>query len=245
MNKRSITAVLGLLLLILAGFMAVPLCIALSTQEDPGEILGLELGVGASIFSGALLFLFFRRRLQEEPLGTREGLAITTFGWLLLTAFGALPFLFSEKAPLSFTDAYFEVMSGLTTTGSTVLPQVEKLPSGLLFWRSLTHWIGGMGIILLSVAILAAEFHPAAPIAVEQDLTMTERADTGGGVEVHLSRPCLRAHRIQRGDQVLERIHSRVWLGLTHTALSQAVPQVVDARRSAGACVIRLGRCRP
>jgi len=154
MNKRAITAVLGLLLLLFAGFMVIPLCIALTAREDPGEILGLEVGVVSCVVVGAALFLIFRRRLHDEPLGTREGLAITTFGWLLLTAFGALPFLFSEKEPLSFTEAYFEVMSGLTTTGSTVLPNIEKMPPGLLFWRSLTHWIGGMGIILLGVAIL-------------------------------------------------------------------------------------------
>jgi trk system potassium uptake protein TrkH len=153
-NKRATTAVLGLLLMIFAAFMAIPLCIAINEREDPGEILGLEIGVGAGIAVGAVLFLLFRRRLQQDPLGTREGLAITTIGWIVLTAFGALPFLFSEKAPLSFTDAYFEVMSGLTTTGASILPRVEPMPAGLLFWRSLTHWIGGMGIILLSVAIL-------------------------------------------------------------------------------------------
>lgn len=154
MNKRSITAVLGLLLLLFAAFMVIPLCIAFNTGTDPGEKLGLEIGIGACIVAGASLFLAFRNKLKDEPLGTREGLAITTLGWLLLAAFGALPFLFSEKEPLAFTDAYFEVMSGLTTTGSTVLPNIERLPPGLLFWRSLTHWIGGMGIILLSVAIL-------------------------------------------------------------------------------------------
>lgn len=153
MNKCAATAVLGLLLMIFAAFMAIPLCIALYRQEDPGEILGLEIGVGAGIAVGAMLFLLFRGRLRHDPLGTREGLAITTIGWVVLTAFGALPFLFSEKAPLSFTDAYFEVMSGLTTTGASILPRVEPMPAGLLFWRSLTHWIGGMGIILMSIAI--------------------------------------------------------------------------------------------
>ena len=155
MNKRAITAVLGLLLLLFAAFMAIPLCIAWTVQDQfPGEFKGLGVGVGSCILVGGILFLSFRHRLINEPLGTREGLAITTLGWLILTGFGAIPFLFADQVHLTFTASYFEVMSGLTTTGSTILPEIEKLGKGLMFWRSLTHWIGGMGIILLSVAIL-------------------------------------------------------------------------------------------
>ncbi|MCB0049912.1 MAG: TrkH family potassium uptake protein, partial [Caldilinea sp.] len=81
------------------------------------------------------------------------GFAIVTFGWLLASAFGALPFVFSGAVP-SYTDAFFETISGFTTTGATILTDIEAVPSGILFWRSFTHWLGGMGIILLSLAIL-------------------------------------------------------------------------------------------
>ena len=78
---------------------------------------------------------------------------MVTFGWLFFSLFGSLPFLLSGAIP-SFTDAFFETMSGFSTTGATILTDIEVLPMGILFWRSLTHWIGGMGIIVLSLAIL-------------------------------------------------------------------------------------------
>ncbi|MEZ4683816.1 MAG: potassium transporter TrkG [Caldilineaceae bacterium] len=83
----------------------------------------------------------------------REGFAIVTFGWLGFSLFGCLPYLFSGTIP-SFTDAFFETISGFTTTGATILTEIESLPHGILLWRSLTHWLGGMGIIVLSLAIL-------------------------------------------------------------------------------------------
>ncbi len=96
--------------------------------------------------------------MQQEnaeiaELGKREGYLIVTFGWIAMTIFGALPFIFYGAIP-SYTDAFFETMSGFTTTGATILNDIEILPPGLLFWRSLTQWLGGMGIIVLSLAIL-------------------------------------------------------------------------------------------
>ena len=98
--------------------------------------------------------------------GIREGFAIVTFGWLLATLFGSIPLLayFLSKVAVitpatffgAFTNAYFEIMSGFTTTGATILTNVEIVPKSLLFWRSLTHWLGGMGIITLVLAILPA-----------------------------------------------------------------------------------------
>ncbi|MGH2567832.1 MAG: TrkH family potassium uptake protein [Bacteroidota bacterium] len=93
------------------------------------------------------------KRMQGEELRVREGFAVVTFGWMIVPLFGSLPFLLSGAIP-SFTDAYFETISGFTTTGASILTDVEKLPHGLLYWRSLTHWLGGMGIIVLSLAIL-------------------------------------------------------------------------------------------
>jgi len=93
---------------------------------------------------------------RENDIRLREGFAIATFGWLGMGFAGALPFIISGAIP-SFTDAFFESVSGFTTTGASILGgaiKIESLPHGILFWRSLTHWIGGMGIILLSLAIL-------------------------------------------------------------------------------------------
>ncbi|GAB5464593.1 MAG: TrkH family potassium uptake protein [Candidatus Kapaibacteriales bacterium] len=90
---------------------------------------------------------------KRRELRAREGFAVVTFGWLIMTFFGALPYFISDSIP-SFTDAFYETMSGFSTTGSTILSDIEVMPEGILFWRSLTHWIGGMGIIVLSIAIL-------------------------------------------------------------------------------------------
>jgi len=100
---------------------------------------------------GAVLFLIFKG--QKVDVSHREGFAITAMAWISAGFFGALPYLLSGALP-HFVDAYFESISGFTTTGASVFTSVENLPHGILFWRSLTHWIGGMGIILLSIAIL-------------------------------------------------------------------------------------------
>ncbi|MCS6826289.1 MAG: TrkH family potassium uptake protein [Caldilinea sp.] len=105
---------------------------------------------GAAIMTGAVLLRF--TDLSEE-LRVREGFAVVSFAWLLFSFFGALPFWLSGAVP-SFTDAMFETLSGFTTTGASILTDIEALPHGLLFWRSMTHWIGGMGIIVLSLAVL-------------------------------------------------------------------------------------------
>ncbi len=157
MNKRAVSCILGLLILIFAGFMALPLLIAFRDDPSSSESMGLGLGVMACLLVGGALYLGFRKDITSNTLGTREGLAITALGWILLAAFGAIPFTAAHPEFISFTEAYFEVMSGLTTTGSTILTASEldqEMGVGLLFWRSFTHWIGGMGIILLTVAIL-------------------------------------------------------------------------------------------
>ena len=98
-------------------------------------------------------FIAFKTTRFDQDLHTKEGFAIVTLGWFFFSIFGSLPFLISGYIP-SFTNAFFETMSGFTTTGASILTDIEALPHGILFWRSLTHWIGGMGIIVLSIAIL-------------------------------------------------------------------------------------------
>jgi trk system potassium uptake protein len=102
--------------------------------------------------SGGIILYLARDRLRET-VNKREGFLIVTSTWLAISLFGTLPFLISRAIP-SFTDAFFETMSGFTTTGASILSDVEVLPKGILFWRSMTHWIGGMGIIVLSIIVL-------------------------------------------------------------------------------------------
>ncbi|HEX04869.1 MAG TPA: TrkH family potassium uptake protein, partial [Bacteroidetes bacterium] len=90
---------------------------------------------------------------QHRELDVKEGFAIVTFSWILMSVAGMLPYLFTGSIP-DLTNAFFESASGFTTTGATILADVESLPHGVLFWRSFTHWIGGMGIVVLSIAIL-------------------------------------------------------------------------------------------
>lgn len=96
--------------------------------------------------------MFFTKGHRKE-IKKREGYIVVVFGWIFMVLSGTLPYILTESIP-SFTNAFFETMSGYTTTGSTILTDIEVLPEGILFWRSLTHWIGGMGIIVLAIAIL-------------------------------------------------------------------------------------------
>ncbi len=98
-------------------------------------------------------FAYLISKGVEKDLGKREGYIIVSFIWVIFSIFGCLPYLFSGAIP-SVTDAFFETMSGFTTTGSSVLNNIEELPHGILFWRSLTQWMGGMGIIVMFLAIL-------------------------------------------------------------------------------------------
>lgn len=92
-------------------------------------------------------------RKHSKEMNKREGYIVVTFGWIVMSLSGTLPYIFTESIP-HFTDAFFETMSGFTTTGASILDDIEAVPEGVLFWRSLTHWIGGMGIIVLAIAIL-------------------------------------------------------------------------------------------
>lgn len=99
------------------------------------------------------VFLMIGTRNHRKELNKREGYIVVTFGWVVMALSGTLPYLLTESIP-NFTNAFFETMSGYTTTGATILDNIEAVPKGVLFWRSITHWIGGMGIIVLAIAIL-------------------------------------------------------------------------------------------
>jgi len=148
MHFASVIHLQGLLLMFLAASMLLP--IPFSLYYGDADYSALPISAGITFVSGFLTYKFTR---FKQDLWAKEGFAVVTLGWIILSAFGALPFMLSDAIP-SFTDAYFETMSGFTTTGATILTDIEPLSHGILFWRSLTHWIGGMGIIVLSLAIL-------------------------------------------------------------------------------------------
>ncbi len=148
MNIFLTLRILGALLLFLAGALLLP--IPFSLFYGDGAMPAFLFSAGVSLLAGAALFTGFR---SEKDLSVREGFAIVTFGWTFFALFGALPFIFSGAIP-SYLDAFFETMSGFTTTGSTILTNIEAMPPSLLLWRSMTQWFGGMGIIVLSLAIL-------------------------------------------------------------------------------------------
>ena len=151
MRTRALISILGILTLILGGTLLLPLAVALidgSSEEVPAFLWSI--GICAAFGTTA----FLSCRGAHTGMGSREGFAIVGLGWAVLSAFAALPFFLAPNGIPSYLDAYFETMSGFTTTGASILSDIEALPKSLLFWRSLTHWLGGMGIVVLTVAIL-------------------------------------------------------------------------------------------
>ncbi len=140
---------MGLLLLCNGGFMLLATLVSWFYQD--GVTLEISTAALITLFIGTL-FMFTTRGHSKE-LKSREGYIIVTFGWIFMALSGTLPYVISESIP-GFTNAFFETMSGYTTTGASILNDIESIPKGILFWRSLTHWIGGMGIIVLAIAIL-------------------------------------------------------------------------------------------
>lgn len=128
------------------------LAIPFSIYYGDDDIFAL-LGAGLLTSITGITIWLFTRKTDRLELGKREGYLIVTLGWICMSLFGALPFIFHGSIP-NFSNAFFETMSGFTTTGASILTDIESMPHGLLFWRSFTQWIGGMGIIVLSLAIL-------------------------------------------------------------------------------------------
>ncbi|MBC8753443.1 TrkH family potassium uptake protein [Kordia sp. YSTF-M3] len=148
-NYKIIFHLMGLLLLCNGGFMFIATLVSYIYKD--GVTFQLFLAGLVTILVGSLLMLTTRDHKKE--IKKREGYIVVTFGWIFMSLSGMFPYLFTKTIP-SFTNAFFETMSGYTTTGATILEKIEGLPEGILFWRSMTHWIGGMGIIVLAIAIL-------------------------------------------------------------------------------------------
>ena len=148
MRTGGVLNILGKLLIVLSFTLLTP--IPFSLYYGDGMVADFLLcACCGALLGGAMVALF----MPEKELGYRDGFAVVVLSWVLFAFLGALPYYFSGAMP-SFIDCYFESMSGFTTTGSTILSQVEVLPKSVLFWRAMTHWMGGMGIIVLSLAVL-------------------------------------------------------------------------------------------
>lgn len=150
MNYSAIRRVLGSILIIESAFMMPPLGISLYHREN--DTWGFIVSILLTLIIG---IIFLIKKPKNNQIGAKDALTIVSLGWLLASIFGALP-LYISNSTETFIDALFEIISGFTTTGSSILSNVEALPMGILFWRSLTHWIGGMGILVFTVALLPA-----------------------------------------------------------------------------------------
>ncbi len=148
MNYKIIRYIVGWVLNFEAIFMAPAFLTALIYRER--EASSLMIAMGLCLIAGSLLT---RKKLENKTMYAREGFVAVALCWIALSVFGALPFVISGAIP-SYIDALFEVVSGFTTTGSSILTDVEALPKCLIFWRSFTHWIGGMGVLVFVMAIL-------------------------------------------------------------------------------------------
>ncbi len=151
MNYRMIAYSVGRILIAVAATMLAPMLLSVCY----GERLAVSylIPILAAVILGGIAVI---KEPKNKSLFVREGMVIVALSWILISAVGALPFVISGAVP-SFVDAFFETVSGFTTTGSTILTNVEILPKSLLFWRSFTHWLGGMGVLVFAMAIFSAK----------------------------------------------------------------------------------------
>lgn len=147
MNYRMIGYLLGVILLIESALLLLPTFVALLYSESVAPFL-ITIATLLLVSLPAIIF-----RPKKKSIYAREGFITAAAGWILLSAFGALPFVLSGAIP-NYINAFFETVSGFTTTGASILSEIESLPKGVLFWRSFTHWIGGMGVLVFVLAIM-------------------------------------------------------------------------------------------
>ena len=149
LNTKIIYRFLGITAVLNGLFMFITL--PFSVFFDEPEKWGILNAGIITVFIGLLLYFF--NKPTSTNIQKKEGYLIVTLGWLTLSITGMLPYLLSGAIP-NISNAFFETISGYSTTGSSILTDIESMPKGILFWRSATHWIGGMGIIVLTIAIL-------------------------------------------------------------------------------------------
>lgn len=148
MNYRMISRLLGFVLLLIAAFLLLPVIVALIYGDG-----GLWSLVQTALVCGALGGLMMLLKPKDRTMHARDGFVLVSLSWILISLLGALPFWLSGAIP-SYLEAVFETVSGFTTTGASILTDVESIPHGLLFWRSFTHWLGGMGVLVFMLAVV-------------------------------------------------------------------------------------------
>lgn len=153
MNRKMVFYMLGQILKLEAGIMLLPLICSLFYREF-NIVIAFLITMAVALTLGFLLTLF--NKPQNKTFFAKEGFAIVALSWVAISAVGALPFVISGEIP-NYINAFFETVSGFTTTGATILSNVEVLSKGIAMWRSLTHWVGGMGILVLVVALLPTD----------------------------------------------------------------------------------------
>ncbi len=149
-NIKVIISILGLLMMLNGGFMLLCLPVSFYYKDNSWDALLISGLMGVIV---GFVCWFTTRRKKNGGLKKRDGYLVVTLGWLTMSFLGSIPFVLSNQIP-DFTNAFFETLSGFTTTGASILNDIESMDKGILFWRSLTQWIGGMGIIVLTIAIL-------------------------------------------------------------------------------------------
>lgn len=151
MNRKVVVNILGKILLVVSTLMLLPFAMTFIYGESLTNILAFAIPILVIFTAGMIMTM---RRVENYSLGIKDGLFITSVSWILMSLVGAVPFLISQEIP-NFFDAFFEITSGFTTTGASILTpeQIANLSKSLLFWRSFSHWIGGMGILVFVLAV--------------------------------------------------------------------------------------------
>jgi len=148
MNRKMVFYMIGKIVLAEAAMLLLPLVVALLYKETPLPFL---ITIGIALVLGIALSLIFKPK--NRVIYAKEGFVIVAFAWIALSLIGCIPFVLSGALP-NFFDAFFETVSGFTTTGASVMTDVESMPHGVLMWRSFTHWIGGMGVLVFLLTLI-------------------------------------------------------------------------------------------
>lgn len=151
MNYSVIRRILGKIMILIGLLMIFPFAVSLIYKESLRNILAFAIPMGSLVTLGKLIC--YKRQKENDEMSAREGVIIVGLAWFMLALFGCIPFLISKEIP-NFFDAFFEMASGFTTTGASIVPDITKLSHSTLFWRSFSHWIGGMGVLVLILAII-------------------------------------------------------------------------------------------
>ena len=150
MNYTSIKNIIGKIMVLLAFLMFLPIIVCLCEDESERNLISFLIPITLLFVIGKLLMV---KKAENNSLLPREGFIIVALSWIIMSLFGCLPFIISGEIP-NFIDAFFEITSGFTTTGSSILNDPSKLSKSMMFWRSFSHWIGGMGILVFILAII-------------------------------------------------------------------------------------------